>query len=91
MKGESLELFRLAILGVMNANRTRFGLNSRAIGLNLGVFGFPGSKEEDRADAIDYLVRKGFAEEVAPEMSAENRAWRITSQGIAFMDAHGAA
>lgn len=88
MNAQQREVFRLAILGVVNANRTRFGLSSEAIGLHLGMFGFAHSSDDDRLDALDYLQGKAMVEEVTRPVSAENRAWRITTTGIAYLDSH---
>ncbi len=93
MNAEQKELLRLAILRVMDANRTRFGLGIVAIGYHLNQFGFSagncGGQEkyaELLADEIDYLTSKQLVEEVAKTVSRENRAWRLTSEGIAFLD-----
>lgn len=93
MKEEQKELFRKALLQVLDANRTRFGLTVTAMGLHLGAFGFSvtnfptigefhGAIEEE----LGYLEGKGFVEEALKVISKENRAWRITRAGIAFID-----
>lgn len=87
MNPETRELFRRAVLQVLDANRTRFGLGLPAIRLHVAQFGFPGASESDLADDLDYLARKCLIEEVARPISAENRAWRITAAGMGFVDA----
>lgn len=97
MNAEQKELFRLAILRVLDANRTRFGLGASAIALHLVRFGFVtanfGSEEKFRAmlaDEVQYLCDKDLAEEVLEKVvSRENRCWRITTAGIAFVDERG--
>lgn len=96
MKAEELENFRLAILRVMDANRTRFGLGLVAIGYHLNQYGFsagncggPEKYAELLADEIDYLTNKQLVEEVLKTVSRENRAWRLTREGIAFIDQRG--
>jgi hypothetical protein len=85
MNAEQTELFRKAILRVLDANRTRFGLTPKAIGIFCRPLGFePG--EEEVAEGIEYLTRKGMVEEVLKTVSRENRCWRITGSGIAFLD-----
>ena len=93
MNPEQLELFRLAILRVMDANRTRFGLGLVATGFHLNQFGFtaancggPEKFVELLADEIDYLTGKQLVEEVLKTVSRDNRAWRITPLGIRFVD-----
>ena len=86
MNAEQKELFRKAILQVLDLNRTRFGLPPTAIRLHLGQFGFPGASVEQIREEVDYLVGKNLVEEVLKTISRENRAWRITDAGIAFLD-----
>ena len=43
MNAEQKELFREAVLRVLDMNRTRFGLPATAIRLHVGQFGFPGA------------------------------------------------
>jgi hypothetical protein len=87
MTPEQKELFRLAILKVMDANNTRFGLGVAAICHLLVAFGFPNAKPEDVEEELDYLCRKELATEVLKIVSRENKAWRITKAGIQFLDA----
>jgi len=86
MTPEQKELFRRAILLALDANNTRFGLGIPALRLALGGFGFPGADGAAIADEVDYLAGKGFVEEVLKKVSRENRAWRITTAGLAFLD-----
>jgi hypothetical protein len=87
MNADQKELFRIALLRVLDANRTRFGLALPALCLMVRQFGFAAQPNDPRAlDEIDYLTRKGLLEEAAKPISAENRAWRITGAGIAFLD-----
>jgi len=89
MNAEQKELFRLAVLRVFGANRTRFGLSVEAARHLAGLFGFVFPGREETAEAIAYLAGKQFLEEVAKRISPENRAWRITGPGIAFLDEQG--
>ena len=89
MNAEQKELFRLAILRVLDANRTRFGLGPAAVGHALAIYGF-GAKEVGNGDGVqeelEYLSGKELVEEVRRTVSRENRCWRITADGIAFLD-----
>lgn len=93
MKPEEKELLRLAILQVMDSNRTRFGLGEVALahqimafGFNAGRCGGPEVFKTEIAEAIEYLTNKQLVEEALKVVSRENRAWRITRAGIAFVD-----
>jgi len=87
MTAEQRELFRLAILRVLDANRTRFGLSVQAMIHMLPMFGFSGAKEENVLDDIEYLSRRELVSEVLKVVSKENRCWRISQAGIGFLDA----
>jgi len=86
MSGQELENFRVALLRVLDANRTRFGLGVPALGHLVMVYGFTAQEGDVIKDQVDYLCSKGLAEEVLKVVSRENRAWRITDQGTAFLD-----
>lgn len=89
MNAENRELLRKAILRTFEANNTRFGLQVPAVCHALGIFGFPDAPRAAVQDEIEYLVGKGLVEEVLKQISKENRAWRITQAGIAFLDNGG--
>jgi len=96
MTAQQKELFHLAILRVLDSNRTRFGLGMVAIGHHLPQFGFGLSsfdceKEwfEELSNAIDYLTSKRLVEEVLKHVDRANRAWRITTEGIDYVDQRG--
>lgn len=78
----------MAILRVLDANRTRFGLGLDAVGHLIVQYGFQSPKQELLADRVDYLARKELVEEVAKTMNKANRAWRITEVGINHVDNH---
>ena len=87
------ELFRKAVLRVLDSNRTRYGLGLVAIGHLLAPYAFTARDFESAqsfsnaiADALQYLGDKKFCEEVGKAISQENRAWRITEAGLAFID-----
>lgn len=80
------ELFDDAILRVLDANRTRYGLGVEGIGHHLAQFGFPSPNRETVLDRLDYLASKQLVEEVLKQVSKANRAWRITEAGINHVD-----
>lgn len=87
LSAEQLELFRHAILKVLDANNTRFGLTVPAVVHMLPMFGFAGAEPERVHTEVEYLERKGLLTEVLKVVSRENRAWRISQAGVAFLDA----
>jgi hypothetical protein len=89
MTTEERERFRVGVLSVLDANRTRFGLGVSAVRLLVGTFGFEGVAAEEVRDAIEYLEGKGLVEEVLKQVSRENRCWRITAAGVGFLDERG--
>lgn len=89
MTAAQQELFDLAILRVLDANRGRYGLTAAATGHLLAEFGFPSPDNDLVLDRIDYLVRKELVEEVTKIVGRANRAWRITEEGLKFVDARG--
>lgn len=80
------ELLDLAILRVLDGNRTRYGLNAAAIGHLLAQFGFTAVKADVLLDRLDYLTGKSLVEEVLKQIDRANRAWRISEAGIAHVD-----
>jgi hypothetical protein len=88
MTTEQLELFRKALLRVLSANPSRHGLPSSAIAHHMGIFGFPSPRTDDVLDALDYLERRDppLIDQALKIISKENKAWRITPAGEAFLD-----
>jgi len=89
MEPEQRELFRTAILRVLDANNTRWGLNETAISMHVFRFGFQPDRPETQSE-LAYLRDKGLIAEVTKNVSPENRAWRITAAGrdhLAQLDA----
>ena len=97
MNPEQKEFFRLAILRVLDLNRTRYGLGTVALVHHLAQFDYSSRKfggdmkafESELMDALQYLTDKGLIEEALKVVSRENRAWRITTDGIAYIDSQG--
>ena len=96
MNSDQKELFRLAILRVLDANRTRFGFGVSEIAMHLFSAGFNRRNfNNDEAafraailDQLEYLTEKGLIEEPRKLISGENRTWKIAPAGIAFIDEH---
>lgn len=80
------QLFDEAVLGVLDANRTRFGMNADSISNGMSMFGFASPNRDTLLDRLDYLQRHSLVEEVSKQVNKANRAWRITDQGISHLD-----
>lgn len=74
------ELFRLAILRVLDANHSAYGITPPTIGVLVAEFGF-GPRPDETQKELDYLADKFFVSVVGKTISPENRAWRITASG----------
>jgi hypothetical protein len=85
MNPERRELFRLALLRVLDANHTRFGLGLPALGHLAGSFGFPTPSDSELERELQYLEDKAQITPVLKGISPENRAWRITAAGRDYL------
>lgn len=81
MNADQREIFRSALLRVLEANHTQFGLTALSLAIHVGAYGFPGQGEDVVRVEVQYLEDKGFAAPVHKNISPENRAWRITATG----------
>jgi len=88
MNAQQTELLDKAILKVLDANRTRYGLTAVALGHLIPQFGFTGIDPEVIKDRLQYLTDKKLVEETSKLLGAANRVWRITDTGIQFIDEH---
>lgn len=85
MTNEQRELFRQAILRVLDSNNTRFGLGVSAVQHSTVLFGFPSPKASDVSAELQYLADKNLIVECLKGISPENRAWRITAAGRDYL------
>ena len=74
-----------AMLQVMQANNTRFGLSPLAIGSFVRKFGFQPT-ETETTDRLEYLLGKGLVEEVPKIINRSARVWKITAAGRQYLD-----
>jgi len=72
--------FREAILRVLDANHTRFGLGAPAIALQIESFGFDVTAAQV-AEQLTYLKKKGLVQEVGKSHSPEIVNWELTGDG----------
>ena len=85
MRGQERELFRLALLRVLEANHTRYGLGAAALAHLASIYGFVSLRTEQVWREIQYLEDKGQVVRVDKAISPENRVWRITAAGRDFL------
>lgn len=90
MSARETENLRRAILNVLDANKTRFGLGLDGVTLFVSNFGFQSIESKTVEPEIQYLAEKGLVGEIDKTVSPENRRWRITAAGRDFI-AQGAA
>jgi hypothetical protein len=89
MNPEQRELFRNAILCVLEANPSRFGLTVRALTHLVAVYGFMSPQAAEIENEVVYLADKGLVTDVAKEISPENKAWRVTASGRDYLARRG--
>ncbi len=85
MNAEQRESFRLALLRVLEANNTQYGLGLAALGHLATTFGFSRARISDVEREIVYLEDKGYAIQLVKPISPENRVWRITAEGRDYL------
>lgn len=84
MDAASREQFRIALLNVLEANQTKFGLNILALRLHARRFGCE-VMPSDVLIELRYLQDKKLVETMPKEISPEIEAWRITAAGRDFL------
>jgi len=85
ISNNQFELFAAAVLKVLDANNTQFGLTTPAIRLMVRQFAFNPS-EAETTSAMEYLAGKRLVEQVPKVLVKINRAWKITDGGRQFLD-----
>lgn len=78
------ENYRRALLLVLDANASPYGVGLPALRLLVQHYGFYPTDVDTLAE-LTYLTDKGFITEVAKQMSPENRLHRITAAGRDFL------
>jgi hypothetical protein len=85
MNTKQTELFAAAVLKVLEANNTQFGLTMPAVRLLVKQFGFNPS-EAETTDALEYLAGKRLVQETPKVLVKINRAWKISDEGRQYLD-----
>lgn len=89
MNAQQRELLRQAVLTVLEANNTRFGLGVDAIAFHAKGYGFPALDRATLEPELEYLQEKELIAEVTKTLSPENRVWKITAAGRDFLATSG--
>lgn len=89
MKPAQRELYRAALLRVLEANETQYGLSAPVLAVHVAVFGFRGLGAEFAAAELRYLQDKGLVKMLSKAISPENQTWRITAAGRDWLAQNG--
>lgn len=89
MSPEQRELLQVAILRVLDANHTRFGLSLDAVTLHASSFGFARVTRQEVETELEYLEGKGLAETAGKVLEPANRAWKRTAAGRDYLSERG--
>jgi hypothetical protein len=80
MNSQQIELLRAAILRVLDANHSSFGLSAEAVGAFLPAQGFAVSISETQTH-LDWLVDNRFAVCPTKALNPDAKFYRITAAG----------
>lgn len=82
-----LENARLSVLRYLSAvpENAKFANTTKAITQQLIGEGFGGATNADTDRILDYLRDRKLVDEVTKAISRENRAWRITADGVDYL------
>jgi hypothetical protein len=86
---QQLEYTRNVLLTLLAANNTRFGLQAPAIVLFARSSHSVVLTADEAAEHMEYFVDKKLAVEVTKQIVRAARAWRITPDGLTYLDEHG--
>jgi len=87
IKPGALELFDQALLQIMQANTTRFGLTAKVLCAFCRAHGLQ-PEEEQTLDRLEYLAGKKLAAEMPKLIDKSMRVWKITDAGRRYLDDH---
>ena len=77
------QILRSNLLRQLQTVRSGLPIETLLEGVELGGFNIP---ETVVIEALNWLIRKGFAEETRADFSDVVRIWKITDAGVAFLD-----
>jgi hypothetical protein len=89
VKPEQREVLQVAILRVLDANHSRFGLSLDAVTLHVSGYGFPRITRDDVDVELEYLMGKQLVETANKTLEPANRAWKRTAAGRDYLSERG--
>ncbi|ODU24542.1 MAG: hypothetical protein ABS95_01755 [Verrucomicrobia bacterium SCN 57-15] len=89
MTPQQRELLQLAILQVLDADPSRFGLGLDAVTLHASAFGFPKVTRDQVEVELDYLLDKELVENPGKILEPANRKWKRTAAGRDYLSERG--
>jgi hypothetical protein len=89
MEPKQRESLQVAVLRVLDANYSRFGLSLDAVTLHAANFGFPRLTREAVEVELEYLLEKGLVESPSKVLEPANRVWKRTASGRDYLAERG--
>lgn len=89
MNPQQRELYRAALLRVLDANETQWGLSASVVEIHAAQFGFRHSGVLTVDKELRYLRDKGLVDNPSKTISPENQTWRITATGRDWLAQNG--
>lgn len=90
-KAERREALQEAILVVLDANHTQFGLNLHGITMWTSRQGFSNLTAAEVEPELEYLKERGLIAEVGKTLEPANRYWKRTGLGRDYLSERGKA
>jgi len=89
MNAAQRELYRAALLQVLETPEAQSGFSAAVIAVHVSVFGFAGVGAAAAFTELRYLMDKGFVETPSKTISPEIQTWRITAAGRDWLAQNG--
>lgn len=89
MNPQLREKLQEAILRVLDANHTRFGLGVDAVTLHASCEGFAKLHRAQVEIELEYLAEKGLVEPVGKTLEPAHRVWKRTAAGRDYLSERG--
>jgi hypothetical protein len=78
---ERTALLRAAILRILDANNSRWGLSPNAVAIMLAAEGFAGTPESEAREHLDWLLDHRWVLVANSPLDPTGRHYRITAEG----------
>lgn len=87
MKTIERENFRIALMSVAAANRSRFGLGVPHFKLHVANLAYEDVTNEDVERELEWMAERELLDEVPNSLSPGNRLWHLSEKGQAILKA----